>query len=1178
MADIKIILNGEEIIVQEGMTILEVAQERGIDIPTLCHDEYLKPFGSCWICLVEVKGARGFVPSCATKVYEGMEVNTDSKEVREARKMALELLLSDHYADCTAPCILECPARVDVQGYIALVHDGLYHEAVELIKKRLPFPLSVGRVCPAFCEKECRRQIIDEPVAIRQIKRFAADKDLEDAAHTFIPECKSSTGKRVAIVGAGPAGLSVAYYLAQQGHKCIVYEAMAENGGMLRYGIPEYRLPKEVLDKEIDLIKKLGVEIHNNVRLGKDFTLEFLYKEYDAIFLGFGAWTAVSMNIEGEELEGCYLGIDFLRMVTEGELKKVGKRVAVIGGGNTAIDAARTALRLGAEKVMIVYRRAEEQMPADEVEVKDAKDEGVEFHLLQNPTKIIGKDGKVEGMQVIKMRLGEPDSSGRRRPVPIENSEFIMQVDMVIPAVSQKPDTQFLLDDAGMIQNNKLNLTRWSTIEVDEKTMCTNIDKIFAGGDLTRGPSTVIESIADAYTAAQSIDKFLNGKKIQPLKEKFNSKKAESYKDIPPEEYEEYEKIKRFKPNFLPVKDRITNFKEVEQIFTEEEVKKETARCIECGCDVNYTCDLRKYATDYDAIATRYIGMVNNHPIDKTHPFILRDANKCVNCGRCVRTCLEIQGVGALGYIYRGFGTLVAPEFGESLLKTSCKSCGKCIDVCPVGALTSRNTQYKLAPLDLEKVETTCALCGAGCKVAFYKENEVILKAEAGNSPITQNNVCFNAHFGYEVLRSDERITQPMLRKGNELKPVDWKEAVDYITDKFTELERKVAFFSNGNFTNEELYLIGKLAKQYKDEKKFSWELNGSVVHDQLGINYSPNPTSDFEKTQLIVLIGDVTHTVGVKIIQAQKEGAKLMVLHPGENRFTRRADYHIQSNYYIEIINEFAKYLVEYRHHNIDYIVDCIENFVDFNHQLQHMIQTEEFEEFARELIQYKKVIFVYSESDIDYDTQNAIFNLSMLRGNIGAEGNGLVTCSELANMPYLKKMGFEPVKNYSRLKAAAIFGEDPLFNNRMEAYEWLNNLEFLLVADSYMTETAKMAHVLLPLNSFIETQGMITNDNNVVQKVEKVITTATGKENWFVLRDLLGMDISFEKLSEEANKDNPYRDESHESRYSQPAEMEKKIHLLFTHKPSTTRSTILLNNTRKRIADFKKELLEKV
>ncbi len=1176
MADIKILLNGNEVTAKQGQTILEVATEYGIEIPTLCHDKYLKPYGSCWVCLVEVKGAKGFVPSCATKVYEGMEIYTDSEEVRAGRQMALELLLSDHYADCTAPCILECPARVDVQGYVALVNDGLYHEAVKLIKQRLPLPLSVGRVCPAFCEKECRRQIVDEPIAIRQIKRYAADKDLEDSANTYIPECKPSTGKEIAIVGAGPAGLTVAYYLAQQGHKCKIYEAMPESGGMLRYGIPEYRLPKEILDKEIELITKLGVEIHNNEQLGRDFTLQFLYKEYDAVFLGFGAWTAVSMNIEGEDLKGCHLGIDFLRDVVEGKIKNVGKNVAVIGGGNTAIDAARTAVRLGAEKVMIVYRRAEEQMPADEVEILDAKEEGIELHLLQNPTKIIGKDGKVEGMQVIKMRLGEPDSSGRRRPVPIENSEFIMQVDMVIPAVSQKPKTQFLLDEIAQIKGKNLNLTRWSTIEVDENTMHTNIDKIFAGGDLTRGPSTVVESITDGYKAAQSIDSFLKGEKIISLKEKFNSKKAESYKDLDPEDFKEYEKASRLISGHLKAEDRISNFNEVEKIYTDKQAQDETARCIECGCDVNPTCVLRKYATDYDVIASHFMGEVNNHPIDKTHPFILRDANKCVNCGRCVRTCLDIQGVGALGYIYRGFKTLVAPEFGESLMNTSCLSCGKCIDVCPVGALTPRNTEYKLAPLDFEEVQTTCALCGAGCSVTYFKENDIIMKAQAADSPITGNNVCFNAHFGYEVLQSHERITQPMIRIDDQLQPVDWDEAIDYITDKLTELEKNVAFFSNGNYTNEELYLISKLAKQYKCNKKFSWELNGSVVKDKLGINFSPNPSADLNEAELIVLIGDVTHTVGVKIMQALNSGAKLMLIHPDENRFARRAHFHIATNYYIEVINEFTKYLVEYRHHNIEYIARTIGNFVDFNHQLQHTIQTDEFMDLAHDLLSFSKVVFVYSESDLDYDTQNAIFNMSMLRGNIGTKGNGIVNCSELANKPYMLEYGFVPVKNYQKLQAAAIFGEDPLYNNKMDIYEWLNNLDFLLVADTFMTETAKIAHVVLPLNPFIESDGTITNDNNVIQQIKKVRNTLTGRENWYLLKDLLGLEITFEELTNEANK-GLKTDELIESRYVPSEDAAEKIQLTFSHKPSIARATLDLNVTRKKILDFKEEMLGK-
>ncbi|HHE40551.1 MAG TPA: hypothetical protein ENL10_03510, partial [Candidatus Cloacimonetes bacterium] len=782
----------------------------------------------------------------------------------------------------------------------------------------------------------------------------------------------------------------------------------------------------------------------------------------------------------------------------------------------------------------------------------------------------------VSGMQIIKMRLGEPDSSGRRRPVPIENSEFIMQVDMVIPAVSQKPKTQFLLDEIAQIDGKNLNLTRWSTLEVDENTMHTNIDKIFAGGDLTRGPSTVIECVADGYKAAQSINSFLKGEEIKPIKEKFNSKKAASYKEIDPAEFNEYEKASRIASGHIKPEDRISTFKEVEKIFTDKQAQDETARCIECGCDVNTTCVLRKYATDYDVIATHFMGEVNNHPIDKTHPFILRDANKCVNCGRCVRTCLDIQGVGALGYIYRGFKTLVAPEFGESLMNTSCLSCGKCIDVCPVGALTPRNTQYKLAPLDFEEVQTTCALCGAGCSIIYMKENDIIMKAEAADSPITGNNVCFNAHFGYEVLQSHERITQPMIRIDDQLQPVDWDEAIDYITDKLTELEKNVAFFSNGNYTNEELYLISKLAKQYKCNKKFSWELNGSAVKDKLGISFSPNPSADLNEAELIVLIGDVTHTVGVKIMQALNNGAKLMLINQDENRFARRADFHIRTNYYIEVINEFTKFLVEYRHHNIEYIARYIGNFVDFNHQLQHTIQTDEFMDSAHELLSFKKVVFVYSESDLDYDTQNAVLNLSMLRGDIGTEGNGIVCCSELANKPYLLESGFVPVKNYQKLKAAAIFGEDPLYNNKMEIYEWLNNLDFLLVADSFMTETATIAHVVLPLNPFIESEGTITNDNNVIQKVTKVRNTLTGRENWYLWKDLLGLESTFEELTDEANKGFK-SDECIESRYVPSEDAVEKIQLTFSHKPSIARATLNLNITRKKILNFKEDMLGK-
>jgi len=1173
MANVKIKLNGNEVIAQEGQTILEVARENGIEIPTLCHDEHLKPFGSCWVCLVEVKGARGFVPSCATEVREGMEIETDNENVHSARRMALELLLSDHYADCTAPCTLACPAHVDVQGYIALVHDGLYHEAVKLIKERLPLPLSVGRVCPAFCEKECRRQIVEEPIAIRQIKRFAADKDIEDAEYTYIPEKKPSTGKEVAIVGAGPAGLTAAYYLTIEGHHCTIFEANPKSGGMMRYGIPEYRLPKRILDKEIELIEKLGVDIKNNERLGRDFTLQFLYKEYDAIFLGLGAQNAMRMRIEGEDLDGCYFGVEFLKGVVEGKIKKIGKIVAVIGGGNTAIDAARTALRLGAEKVMIIYRRAEEQMPAEKEEIEAAKEEGIELHLLQNPTKILGKEGKVVGMQCLKMRLGEPDSSGRRRPIPIPNSEFIMKVDAVIPAISQFPDTKFLLDETSKITSQNIELTRRGTLVVNENTMQTNIEKIFAGGDVTRGPATVIECVADAYTAAHSMNQFLSGKEIVPVKDMFNSKKAESVKDIDPREYEKYEKKPRLKSGTADIETRIKSFEEVERIFTEKEVFDETGRCLECGCADNKTCALRKYATDYNAIATRFIGEVNKHPIDETHPFIIRDPNKCIKCGRCVRTCLEIQGVGALGYIYRGFGTLVAPEFGESLLNTSCETCGKCIDVCPVGALSPRNAQIKTAPIELKETITTCGLCGCGCQVKFKSVNNLIMQAEAAESPITENNICFNAHFGYEVLQGDKRLTTPFIRKEHTLQRCSWDEAFKLIAEKLPEFGINSAIFSNGNFTNEELYLINQIAEKYKIQKKYSWELNGSIVQEKLGINYSPNPTSDLLSTDLIVLVGDIPHTLGIKIIQAVRRGKKLLVISPDENKFSRIADYYIKSDNYLEIFNQFAKYFLEYRYHNVSYIADCVENFVEYNHELQRSVHKNEYYKFAKLIVKVEKAIFVYSETALDINTQSSILNLSILKGDIGEEGSGIITCSELANKPTLQHYGFIPSSiryQVSSIKSALIFGEDPLYDNKLETYNWLNGLDFLLVADNYLTETAKMANVVLPISTFAETNGRFVNNNNVFQTVNKVISSPGGKENWEIFAKILDYQMNFENLVREANKDNS-NVLNKESRFA-IAESGRKVSLQFDNKKAVSKASINYNNCRRKIDELKK------
>ncbi len=361
---------------------------------------------------------------------EGLSVETLADEVISMRKTALELILSDHYGDCIGPCQDGCPAHSDVQGgYLALIAMGKYHEAVKLMKEKYILPAVLGRVCPAFCEEACRRNLVDEPLAIRQLKRFAADYDLEHGP--WMPEIPPSTGKRIAVVGGGPAGLACAYYLRTMGHEVTIFEAMPELGGMMRYGIPPYRLPRDVLDKDIATVIETGIEVKTNTALGRDVTLDELREKYDAVFLGVGgAWKSRRMGIPGEELEGVMHGIEFLRKVNTGEEVKLGERVIVVGGGNTAMDVARTALRLGA-KVTVVYRRSKAEMPANEREVEEAIEEGIEFLFLTNPIRILG-DGKVEEVELIKMRLGEPDASGRRRPIPIEGSEFRVKADNVI--------------------------------------------------------------------------------------------------------------------------------------------------------------------------------------------------------------------------------------------------------------------------------------------------------------------------------------------------------------------------------------------------------------------------------------------------------------------------------------------------------------------------------------------------------------------------------------------------------------------------------------------------------------------------------------------------------------------------------------------------------------------------
>jgi formate dehydrogenase beta subunit len=474
--------------------------------------------------------------------------------------------------ECTAPCQRTCPAGIDIPRYISLIKEGKYKEAIAAIKETNPLPLTCGRVCPHPCEEQCRLGTVTDPVNINHLKRFVAD--YERTTERITPYMAPKTEKKVAIIGGGPAGLTCAYYLARSGHSPTIFEAMPKLGGMLRYGIPEYRLPKATLDWEIEGILAMGVEVKTEVSMGKDVTLQGLKDEgYEAIFLGTGAWDSRGLGVEGEDLEGVLSGTTFLIDRALGKETPIGEKVAIIGGGNTALDAARTSWRLGAKEVTVLYRRSRTEMPANDIEITEAEHEGVEFHYLAAPTKLMGNNGTLTHIEYLEMELGEPDESGRRRPVPKPGTETTIPVDNVIAAIGQFPVTDFLKD-------NNIPLSRWNTIEViNEATGETNVAGVFAGGDAVTGASIAVEAIGAGRKAARSIHQYITG---QPIK----APEPAITKDTELPDITELILVPESKRQQMPeltVDQRKGSFDEVELGLAEEQAKAEAERCLRCG-------------------------------------------------------------------------------------------------------------------------------------------------------------------------------------------------------------------------------------------------------------------------------------------------------------------------------------------------------------------------------------------------------------------------------------------------------------------------------------------------------------------------------------------------------------------------------------------------------------------
>ncbi|MFW9949986.1 MAG: FAD-dependent oxidoreductase [Candidatus Thorarchaeota archaeon] len=488
------------------------------------------------------------------------------------------------------PCTNACPAGVDVQGYISLIAEGKFQEAIDLIREKNPFPMICARICTEPCALACNRKDIDDPIAIRGLKRFISDWELNNNLESNIKPVELNREK-VAIIGAGPGGLSAAYYLARKGYRPTVFEAEIYKGGTLRSGIPRYRLPAYILDHEIEFIEKMGVKIKTNTPVGPSLSFENLEKQgFKAFFISIGQQTCLDMKIEGADLKNVLCGLNFLKQknLTKKQFEFKDKIIGIVGGGNVAMDSARTALRLGAKKVIVIYRRSEEEMPASEEEIEMAKEEQIDFQFLTNPIRVIGdKDGNIKEVECIRMELGEPDPSGRRRPIPIEGSEFKMDIDVMILAIGQGTDLT-LLEAA----KDQLKIDRWGKIEADDITLQTNIPNIFAGGDVIEGEGIAIRAIAHGYDAAESIDRFLRG---LDLKQNRVLKKFAKVSPIPKKQATELPKETL---DILPLEKRLRGFDEVELGMTEERAIQEATRCLNC----NICCSTDQKLEAYDNV------------------------------------------------------------------------------------------------------------------------------------------------------------------------------------------------------------------------------------------------------------------------------------------------------------------------------------------------------------------------------------------------------------------------------------------------------------------------------------------------------------------------------------------------------------------------------------------------
>lgn len=851
-----------------------------------------------------------------------------------------------------------------------------------------------------------------------------------------------------------------------------------------------------MVDAEVAIIEKMGANFNYGVKVGEDISLDYLRTKYDAVFLGIGAWKSSSLRCEGEDTPGVIGGIDFLIRVAENKPVKIGRKVIVVGGGNTAMDVARTSIRLGAEEVRVVYRRSEDQMPAEKIEIKEAKEEGVIFSFLSAPSLVLSDGDKVTGLRCEKMVLGEKDESGRQSPVP--TGEFVeFEADTIIAAIGQEVDCG----------NIKVGLGKKKNIAIKEGTFETNLEGVFAGGDAATGPKIAIEAVAQGGRAARVITTYLAGEMIPykniPL----------VYTEVTKEDFKDEKVIPRVPHRTVEPEIRKHNFQPILPTMTEEEAVREGQRCLECGCKDYFECQLVDYIKKYEVDTKKYHAINERRFKETDHPFISQNVDKCVLCGLCVRACDEVVGASALGFVERGNATFVAPAFQQELKMTSCISCGHCIDVCPVGAWLDRRNNMKEIPLNLEKTKSVCSYCSVGCEIVYeHKDNKVYLASSKEN----EIPACGKGKFGIEHINHEKRLLKPKVRIKGNYEPIELDTAIFETAKRLRSIQNmygqdQIAFVVSPKLTNEEFKYIKAVADELNTKYKGSFTLDSEPgIEAVLGRNESTVGMEELDNADLIISVGHLYEhhpSAGMKLrrLSETKKIISASTIKTKLESFASKADLTDYEVFFTRVLKALVDtgFIKKER-------ITSYENGEDLIKALDKVEVLPEALKVAEAFKKARKPIILADENTVPKAALKVLADITLLAGNDRRPHRGLIVQKAKVNSQGAWNIGFrtpgEEIRKAllnNELKGLVVIGEDVL-GNVPELKEAVDKLKFFAAFDIMENETTANAEYLLPLCSIAESSGTIVSADGTVRNVVQAIKPLTGMSNLEMFKKL--------------------------------------------------------------------------